>query len=142
VLFGYGIAGVIGLALAGLLSDCFPRPTLLAVAGVIAVALVALGLAGTTAVAMVGATVLWGIGFGAQPTLLQTAARHAAPDAGDAAPGLSNATTNVGIAGGGLLGGLLVAEPTAIALTGAALAALALLLVLLSPTGRPTPVAT
>jgi hypothetical protein len=78
------------------------------------------------------AVVLWGVAFGSLPTLLQAAARRAAPDAGDAAPGLTNAMFNVGIAGGGLLGArlLLVAAPSTLALTGAALAAAALVLVL------------
>jgi predicted MFS family arabinose efflux permease len=82
---------------------------------------------------------VWGVAFGGLPTLTQTASRRAAPDAGDAAPGLTNATTNVGIAGGGLLGSreLLVTAPPALALTGAALAALGFLLVLLG--GRPAP---
>lgn len=139
VLFGYGIAGVVGLTLAGTFADRRPRAALVGVPVLVALSLVVIGLAGASGVLVVVATVLWGVAFGAQPTLLQVAARRAAPDAGDAAPGLSNATTNVGIAGGGLIGGreLLAADPSTVALTGAALAVVALVLILLAP-GRPS----
>ena len=130
VLFGYGAAGAVGLALAGALADRFPRPALAGAVLLVAVPLAVIGAAGSSAVVTVAATVVWGVAFGALPTLTQAAARRAAPDAGDAAPGLTNATTNVGIAGGGVLGGLLVADPPALVLTGAALAAAALVLVL------------
>jgi predicted MFS family arabinose efflux permease len=138
VLFGYGAAGAVGLVLAGALADRLPRPALAGAVLLIALSLGAIGAPGTSAVGTVLAVVVWGVAFGALPTLTQTAARRAAPDAGDAAPGLTNATTNVGIAGGGLLGGreLLVAEPPVLALTGAALAALALVLVLVSGARR------
>src|SRR4051812_4751478 len=134
VLFGYGAAGALGLALAGAFADRRPRPALAGAVLLIALPLGTIGALGTSAVLTVVATVVWGVAFGALPTLTQTAARRAAPDAGDAAPGLTNATTNVGIAGGGVLGAreLLVTAPPALALTGAALAALALLLVLLA----------
>lgn len=132
VLFGYGAAGALGLALAGVLADRVPRPALIGTVVLVVLCVGAIGTSGTSVVVTVVATVVWGVAFGAQPTLLQTAARRAAPDAGDAAPGITNATTNIGIAGGGLLGGreLLLADPPVLALTGAALAALALVLVL------------
>jgi predicted MFS family arabinose efflux permease len=133
VLFGYGAAGALGLALAGALADRRPRPALAGAVLLVALPLGVIGAPGVATVATVVATVVWGVAFGALPTLTQTAARRAAPDAGDAAPGLTNATTNIGIAGGGLLGGreLLGGAPPALALTGAGLAALGLLLVLL-----------
>ncbi|MBB3674752.1 putative MFS family arabinose efflux permease [Modestobacter versicolor] len=135
VLFGYGAAGALGLVLAGALADRFPRPALVGAIVVVGLSLAAIGSAGGSLVVTVVATVVWGVAFGAQPTLLQTAARRATPDAGDAAPGITNATTNIGIAGGALLGGreLAVADPPVLALTGAALAAVALVLLLLTP---------
>jgi predicted MFS family arabinose efflux permease len=133
VLLGYGAAGALGLTLAGLLADRFPRPALAGAVLLIALPLGVIGAPGTSAALTVAGAVVWGVAFGGLPTLTQTAARRAAPDAGDAAPGLTNATTNIGIAGGGVLGGreLLAAAPQALALTGAALAAVSLLLVLL-----------
>ena len=140
VLLGYGVAGALGLALAGALVDRLPRPALIGAVLLTAGTLGVIGAPGSTAVLVV-AVVLWGVAFGSLPTLLQAAARRAAPDAGDAAPGLTNATFNVGIAGGGLLGAraLLVAEPPALAVTGAALGAVALVLVLLTPRSDPVP---
>ena len=138
VLLGYGVAGAVGLALAGALVDRFPRPALLVAAGLTAATLGVVAAPGSIAVLVV-AVVVWGVAFGSLPTLLQAAARRAAPDAGDAAPGLTNAMFNVGIAGGGVLGArvLLVAQPPALALAGAALAAAALVLVLLTPRRGP-----
>jgi len=138
VLLGYGVAGALGLALAGALVDRLPRPALVGAVVLTAATLGVIGAPGTTAVLVV-AVVLWGVAFGSLPTLLQAAARRAAPDAGDAAPGLTNAMFNVGIAGGGLVGAraLLVTEPAALAVTGAALAVVALVLVLLTPRRDP-----
>ena len=51
---------------------------------------------------------MWGAAFGAFPTLTQTVMLRAAGDATDAAASLVNATTNLGIAGGALLGSRLL----------------------------------
>jgi DHA1 family inner membrane transport protein len=138
VLLAYGVAGALGLALAGALADRLPRPALIGAVLLTAATLGVISAPGSTVVLVV-AVVLWGVAFGSLPTLLQAAARRAAPDAGDAAPGLTNAMFNVGIAGGGVLGAraLLVAEPSALAVAGAALAAVALVLVLLTPRRDP-----
>ena len=135
VLLGYGAAGALGLALAGAVADRRPRVALITAGLLTAGTLGAIGAPGASVVFVVVAAVVWGAAFGSLPTLLQAAARSAAPDAGDAAPGLTNAMFNVGIAGGGLLGGreLLVADPPLLALTGAGLAVLGLVLVLVTP---------
>lgn len=52
-------------------------------------------------IAVVG---VWGVAFDAFPTLTQKVMLRAAGDATDAATALVNATTNLGIAGGALLG--------------------------------------
>jgi len=137
VLLGYGLAGVLGLVLAGAVADRRPRPALLAAVGGLAVALAGLGALGGSAPPAVAAVLLWGAAFGMLPTLLQTTALRASPAAPDAAPAVVNATFNVGIAGGGVLGAreLLMADPPLLALTGAALAALAVVLVALTPRG-------
>jgi predicted MFS family arabinose efflux permease len=84
----------------------------------IALPLAPVGVLGRSTTSTVVATVIWGVAFGALPTLTQTAARRAAPDAEDAAPGLTNATTDVGTAGGGVIGGreLLVDAPAGLSL--------------------------
>lgn len=138
VLLGYGLAGALGLWLAGAAADREPLKALLAAALVTAIALLALGVPGRPVALVVVAMLVWGAAFWALPTLLQALARRASEEAADTAPGVVNATFNVGIAAGGLLGGrvLLLASPSATALAGAALVAGALALVGLSVT-RP-----
>ena len=131
VLFGYGAAGVLGLVVVGTLADRYPHRLLQATVAGTAACLLALGLLAHSATGTVVAAILWGGMFGALPVLLQSAALAAAPDTPDAAPAVVNATFNAGIAGGSFLGAreLLVAPPSTLALTAAALLAGALLLV-------------
>ena len=133
VLFGFGLASGLGLWLAGLFADREPRRALIAAAAVTVAVLVLLGIPGRPVGLVIVVLVIWGAAFGSLPTLLQSLARRATPGSDDAAPGLVNATFNIGISGGGLLGGrvLLVAAPSATALTGAVLATVALALVAL-----------
>lgn len=85
VLFGYG-AGVVGLALAGVVVDHRPVRGLQAAVALTAASVLAVGLAHASNPATVTAVIAWGAAFGALPTLLVTAALHAAPDSPDAAP--------------------------------------------------------
>jgi predicted MFS family arabinose efflux permease len=128
VLFGYGAAGIAGLVAAGAIADRRPRAGLVVATVVIIGCLLVIGLA-PGAASTVASVVVWGVAFGALPTLVQTLALRAAPNAPDAAPAVVNATFNVGISGGALIGSreLLVVAPGMLALTGAALACAALL---------------
>ena len=56
---------------------------------------------------MVAVVAVWGAAFGALPTLIQTVALRVT-DGSDAAPAVVNATFNVGIGGGAVLGGALL----------------------------------
>jgi MFS transporter, DHA1 family, inner membrane transport protein len=136
VLLGYGIGGVLGLAITGAVIDRHPRRALEIAIPLTAACLLALGVVHSTAV-VIAVVILWGVAFGTLPTLLQTAALRAVPDAPDAAPAVVNAAFNVGIAGGGVIGGriLLAAAPPAIALTAGCIAAASLVLL----TGKRTP---
>jgi predicted MFS family arabinose efflux permease len=133
VLLGYGLAGAVGLVVAGALVDRRPRPVLIGGVLLTAVTLAVISAPGTVVILVV-AVVVWGGAFGSLPTSLQAASRRAAPDAGDAAPGLTNASFNVGIAGGGLVGAreLLIADASVLAVTGAVLAVIALVLALIT----------
>lgn len=109
MLFGYGIAGAVGLLLAGTL---FPtRPQLGVLLGLAAAALGVSALAlvpGLWVVAIPG-FLLWGLAFGAIPTLLQTRMLHAAhPSFRDTASSFYTTAFNVGIGGGALVGGALL----------------------------------
>src|SRR5262249_9864588 len=131
VLFGYGGAGIAGLAMASAAVDRRPGPALVAGGLVVIGCLLSIGLAPAPA-PTVAAVVAWGVAFGALATLIQAVALEAVPQAPDAAPAVVNATFNIGISGGALLGSraLLVAAPPVLGLTGAALVAVALVMLL------------
>lgn len=102
-LLAFGAAGILGVWAAGLLADRAPGPHLLGALGLHAAAIAALPLTtGDTAIALVA---VWGAAYAALPTLLQTCALRAAPQAAQAASALFIIAFNVGITAGSLLGG-------------------------------------
>ena len=108
VLAIFGAAGLIGIGLVGLLIDRHLRAlTLTSIAG-FAVASLGLSLAGHAAALVYGAVGLWGLAFGGAATLFQTALSEAAGDATDIAQSMLVTVWNGAIAGGGLVGGLLL----------------------------------
>ncbi len=107
VLFGYGCGGLVGLAVAGAVVARRPLEALAADIVLMGVSLV-LAASVASAIGIIVVTGVWGVAFGAFPTLTQTVMLRAAGDATDAASALVNATTNIGIAGGALLGSRLL----------------------------------
>jgi DHA1 family inner membrane transport protein len=138
VLLGYGAAGILGLVVSGAVVDRHPRRGLQAATALTTTCLLILGLAPHGAPGTV-AVLAWGFAFGTLPTLIQAVALRAAAQAPDAAPAVVNTAFNIGIAGGALLGAreLLVTTPPGLALTGAALTAVALVLLLARAGGEP-----
>jgi len=106
-LFAYGFGGLLGLAAASAVVARRPGEALAVDIVLMGVSLV-LAATITSTVGIVAVVVVWGVAFGAFPTLTQTVMLRAAGDATDAATALVNATTNVGIAGGALLGSRLL----------------------------------
>jgi len=108
LLFFYGIAGAVGLVLAGSLFG--PRPQLglilaLVVTGVAVAALAAF--AGQPVIALI-AFIVWGLAFGALPPLLQTRLLHTSSAAfRDTASALYTTSFNIGIGGGALIGAVI-----------------------------------
>jgi MFS transporter, DHA1 family, inner membrane transport protein len=137
VLLGYGVAGALGLALAGAFADRHPSRSLRLSVTITALALLALGAVSDQPVGAVLAVLIWGAAFSAAPTLLNTAALRvsAVPDA---APAVVNAMFNVGIATGAWIGGQALQRGGTpwVALLGAALVALALPLTAVTASGR------
>lgn len=72
------------------------------------VAVAALGLAGSTSIVLYGALFLWGLAWGGAPTLLQTAVGLAGGALADEAQAMLVTLWNLAMAGGGVLGGLLL----------------------------------
>ncbi len=107
VLFAYGGGGLLGLAVAGAVVARRPDEALAADIVLMGLSL-ALAAAVTSTTGVIVTVAVWGVAFGAFPTLTQTVMLRAAGDATDAATALVNATTNIGIAGGALLGSRLL----------------------------------
>ena len=106
-LFGYGCGGLVGLALAERRGGRRPEQALVADCALMVVSLLLAAVIRSPA-GIVAVVVIWGVAFGALPTLTQTVTLRAAGDATDAATALVNATMNIGIAGGALLGSRLL----------------------------------
>ena len=111
VLLVFGLASVLSLWIVGSLIDRWLRELVLISAGLFMLASIALGVWRELPGVIYFATAVWGLAFGAMPSLLQTASAKTAKEAADTAQSMLVTLWNVGIAGGGLLGGLLLENP-------------------------------
>lgn len=109
LLFAYGAAGAIGLALGGAFGDRFPRASVnIALGGVIG-SILLLGTFGTSAVPIVIGMVIWSVFFGGVPALMHSRVLHSASERiRDLAAAWLTTAFNLAIGGGALLGGLLL----------------------------------
>ncbi|MGO2660027.1 MFS transporter [Mycetocola reblochoni] len=109
-LLGYGVAGLLGLALSGTVLARRPLRGIVVVAAAMALGLVVLatGLGGTLGTVL--AFGLWAVGFGALPPMLQTRMLTTSSDAmRDIASAFYTSAFNIGIGGGALVGSLILA---------------------------------
>jgi len=137
VLLVLGLAGILGLAVAGPLSDRRPTTALPATAVAFAAGLAALLLLGLHPVVAFMVVAVWGVLIGLLPPVFQTrVTRLAAPPVRDAAGAVAITALNVGIAAGAALGGLALARsgPTGLVLTAAAVATAGALVLVVRPT--------
>lgn len=112
VLLVFGLASLVGIALTGAWIGHAQRRLTLAGIALFACAALMLG-AGGGVPAVYAGVALWGLAFGGAPTLFQTAAANAAGDAADVAQSMLVTVWNLAIAGGGIVGGLLLDGPGA-----------------------------
>jgi predicted MFS family arabinose efflux permease len=131
VLVGYGVAGAAALLVGGRLTDRRPRPLLIGTVVVTILSLALLWVFRGAEAGAIGATALWGFGFGAAPVLWQLVAVRAAPSAESIGPAVVNSAFNVGISLGALVGGAAIASvpPATLALLSVVLLVPALALV-------------
>ncbi|MFF0508284.1 MFS transporter [Streptomyces fimicarius] len=131
LLLTFGVAGVCGNFIAGALVARWLRTCVTGISVVLTAAMTVLALADTDALSAGAVLVLWGLGYGAVPVTFQTWILDAAPDATEAATSLYVSAFNLSIALGALLGGFAVngIGTTSVLWTGAALTALALVVV-------------
>jgi predicted MFS family arabinose efflux permease len=108
VLLVFGGASLLGIWIIGVLIDRWLRELVLASTALFALAALALGLAGTWPLLVYASVAIWGLAFGGAATLFQTASSNAAGEAADVAQSMLVTVWNLAIAGGGVIGGLLL----------------------------------
>jgi DHA1 family inner membrane transport protein len=109
LLFGYGIAGGVGLLLAGTVFGPRPQLGLVVSVAVCAVSVTVLASFAANLPVAIGAFLLWGLAFGGLPPLLQTRLLHAASARiRDQSSAFYTTAFNSGIGGGALLGAVLL----------------------------------
>ncbi|MFE3175804.1 MFS transporter [Amycolatopsis sp. NPDC059090] len=104
----FGAATVAGLWLVGLALDRYPRAVLTCCAAVTAACLGILVLGGRDPVLLLAACALWGLAFGGAPTSFQAVTAVLAGRRADIAQSLTIASWNGAVAGGALIGGVLL----------------------------------
>lgn len=108
VLLVFGITSLLGIWIIGVLIDQHLRMLTLASTGLFGVSALVLGVADSGAAAVYAAVAAWGLAFGGTATLFQTALAKAAGDAADVAQSMLVTVWNTAIAGGGIVGGVLL----------------------------------
>ncbi|WP_213938744.1 MFS transporter [Pseudomonas sp. dw_612] len=124
VLLTFGVAALAGIWLTGRLVDRHLRTTVLASLATFAAVSIFLGVFSGSAAAIYVSVFMWGLTFGGAATLLQTALADAAGKGADVALSMNVVVWNSAIAGGGLLGGVLLGQWGTSAFPGALLALL------------------
>ncbi|PYD64911.1 MFS transporter [Komagataeibacter nataicola] len=108
ILLLFGVAALVGIWLTSRTVDHALRLSVLLSLAIFAVVAAAFAIGSASpAVIMIGVTI-WGLTFGGAATLLQTALADAAGDGADVALSMNVVAWNSAIAGGGLLGGVLL----------------------------------
>lgn len=108
VLLVFGLSSLLGIWIIGALIDHHLRALTLAATAVFGVAALALGVGGGEPLVVHAAVAGWGLAFGGAATLFQTALAKTAGEAADIAQSMLVTVWNTAIAGGGMLGGLLL----------------------------------
>ena len=108
VLLVFGGASLIGIWIVGVLIDRHLRALTLTSTLLFCAAALAPVLAGTSPAIVYIAVGVWGLAFGGSATLFQTALAKSAGDETDVAQSMLVTAWNTAIAGGGLLGGVLL----------------------------------
>lgn len=128
VLLVFGVASLLGIWIVGVLIDRRLRAMTLGSIGVFAMAALALGVARDVPGVVYVAVAAWGVAFGGSATLFQTALANVAGSAADVAQSMLVTAWNLAIAGGAIVGGVLLERLGAGAFAPALIALLALAL--------------
>lgn len=108
VLLAFGVASLLGLWIVAVSIDRHLRGLTLTSVAVFGLSALALGVAGDAPVVVYAAVAAWGLAFGGAATLFQTAMAKTAGEAADVAQSMLVTAWNMAIAGGGIVGGVLL----------------------------------
>jgi predicted MFS family arabinose efflux permease len=109
LLLAYGIAGGVGLLLAGIFGDRYPRRTFATFLIGVIVSVVVLALSAQSPAMVVIAFIVWSACFGGLPSMLHARVLHVASrNIRDIAAAFLTTSFNFAIGGGALLGGILL----------------------------------
>ncbi|WP_239569375.1 MFS transporter [Streptomyces sp. G44] len=108
VLLVFGAASLVSIWVVGAQINRRLRALMIGATLLIAVAAAMLAVLSDSQTMVYVAVVLWGLGWGGAPTILQTAAGDAGGEQADAAQAMLVTLWNVAMAGGGILGGILL----------------------------------
>ena len=104
----FGVTSLLGIWIVGVLIDCHVRTLTLTSTALFGLAAMALGVAADAPTVIYVAVATWGLAFGGAATLFQTAIAKTAGDAADVAQAMLVTAWNMAIAGGGIIGGVLL----------------------------------
>lgn len=108
VLLVFGLAALVGIWIAGKLVDKLLRVTVLISLATFTLVALVFGIASMSPTVIYIGVAIWGLTFGGAATLLQTALADTAGDGADVALSMNVVAWNGAIAGGGILGGILL----------------------------------
>ena len=109
VLFTFGVASIVSIWIIGTFIDRHHRKLIVASMALFALAALAIALSDVSTLLLYVAVAAWGLTFGGATTLFLTAGSRAAGAAADVAQAMIVTVFNIGIALGGLIGGIFLA---------------------------------
>ncbi|WP_422732015.1 MFS transporter [Leclercia pneumoniae] len=108
ILLVFGVSSLPGIGVIGVFVDRYLRLLTLITTVLFALSAFVLGVMNDMPVAVYMAVAVWGLSFGGAATLFQTAIARNAGDAADVAQSMLVTAWNLAIAGGGIVGGILL----------------------------------
>lgn len=136
VLLVFGMASLLGIGIVGVLIDRHLRMLTLASMMLFGLSALLLGIAANAAAVVYAAVAIWGLAFGGAATLFQTAIARTAAEAADVAQSMLVTAWNMAIAGGGIVGGVLLDRLGVVAFAPVLMVLLSAALIVVWATGR------
>lgn len=136
VLLVFGMASLLGIGIVGVLIDRHLRMLTLASTMLFGLSALLLGIAANAAAIVYAAVAIWGLAFGGAATLFQTAIARTAAEAADVAQSMLVTAWNMAIAGGGMVGGVLLDRLGVVAFAPVLMVLLSAALIVVWATGR------